>query len=115
MNNLSHHSLQNRFVCFSPVPRVHPRQRSGRQGVMEVCSVAALSPHLPGAAPAREPCDNCDLERASKGLSGKVLSIRWSDYTVAFLCLETAAPGFAGVPQVTQLPGPPLMFFRCLP
>lgn len=73
MNNLSHHSLQNRFVCFSPVPRVHPRQRSGRQGVMEVCSVAALSPHLPGAAPAREPCDNCDLERASKGLSGAAM------------------------------------------
>lgn len=48
----------------------------------------------------------------------KVLTIRWSppsDYTVAFLCLETAAPGFAGVPQLTQLPGPPLIFFRCLP
>lgn len=53
MNNLSHHSLQNRFVCFSPVPRGCIPGR-GRQGDMEVCSVVALSPHLAGASPGKE-------------------------------------------------------------
>lgn len=59
-----------------------------------------------------------NLERAEglsgKAAAGKVLTFRCSDFTAPFLCLEAPAPGFAGMPELTQLPAC-LWFFRVPP